>query len=790
MVDVAVTQEPADLQELLYAKSKPVLANMLAPELKAGPAKNYKVTKVEHGRGFSLVTVEMTRDPEKDIATVTAEEKRIQTVEYEHHNLQDVVNHFLGGNSIAAEKVPTTLAELNTEIAKHTTKLVFKDADVSFQDNKDNTISLFVKDQLDLRYWGAAHVAFILAEGDDSEVPGKPQVTNVLFNVETNTVTADVKNATEVTITTSTGLSFVAQTNMEQVTYEFAEDLPAGTTITVKAGSSSGNTSVAGVTGLSFNRDTSRLDGRVIGDEKDVTVVTSYGKTLQVTAGTNGDFNVTLTDYALDAFTVTATVVGGKAGVLNVPEKPTTLTDLVYDAVAKTVTGKTNRPAVNIKTDTGVDTNVNVVAGSFSYTFADQLPAGTIITVTAGPISNDVLATDPPFVPTITNVWYDALSGALTGQSNAESVRVTSGEVAENVPVINGYFNYQFIEIIYGGDKIEITAGEAKHVVDVETYLMYVDYNTRDNVVYGQSNGRKIRMVTSTGVDVTVDNNNGNFDHQFSVRLVQDDTVTISTEDKEEVFTIPFYELGDPITDVEFDPLLNSVTARTAAPTVTIRLSSGEVYRDIATVDGKLNYVFPVRLTNGLQIEISEPKGESANGYTNGIASVVNIRYDYRSNQILADLQMANKITITGPFNAAELTAVNGTVGHIPENVLQGGDVVEFKQGEWVQGSYTVEHLNLVYGDDDNSLTDALLTTLGGNLTVQCNVNQGRIRYNYGTVSWTVTGSEFATIDNGGELSIANMPNDGSKLNLTITNVADGHITVANVVVQYSGAAV
>lgn len=602
-------------------------------------------------------------------------------------------------------------------------------------------------------------------------------------------MTADVKNATEVTITTSNGLSFVAQTNMEQVTYEFAEDLPAGTTITVKAGTATGTVDVAGVTDLSFNRDTGNVTGRVIGSEKAVTVVANYGETKQVTADALGIFNATLVNYTLDAFNISATVVGGKAGVLSVVEKPTTLTELVYDAVAKTISGKTNRPAVNIKTDTGIDTNVAVVNGSFTYTFTEQLVAGTVITVTAGPVSNDVLATDPPFVPTITDVWYDAVSGALTGKSNAESVRIVSGETSEDVPVINGYFNYQFIEIIYGGDKITITAGTAKHVVDVETYLMYVEYSARDNTVYGQSNGRKIRMVTSTNVDVTVDNNNGNFDHQFAVRLVENDTVTVSTEDKEEVITIPFYELGDPITDVEFDPVLNSVTARTEAPIVTIRLSSGEVYRDIATSDGKLNYVFPVRLTNGLQIEISEPKGETGTGYTNGIASVVNIRYDYRSNQLLADLQMANKITITGPFNAAELDAVNGTVGHIPENILQGGDIVEYKQGEWVQGTYTVKPLNLVYGDDDDALNNAVLTTLGGNLTVQCNVNQDRIRYNYQTTTWSLTGSEFASIDNGGELTITNMPNDGEKLNLTITNVADGHITVANVVVQYSGAA-
>lgn len=173
MVDVAVTQEPADLQELLYAKSKPVLANMLAPVIKSGKAKNYKVTKVEHARGFSLVTVQTTRDVEADIATAKPEEIRTQTVEYEHHNLQDIVNHFIGTSGLVVAKVPTTLAALNTEIAKKTHKLVFKDADVSFQDNKDNSVSLFVKDQMDLRWWGAAHIAFTIAEGGDPEEPGK-----------------------------------------------------------------------------------------------------------------------------------------------------------------------------------------------------------------------------------------------------------------------------------------------------------------------------------------------------------------------------------------------------------------------------------------------------------------------------------------------------------------------------------------------------------------------------------------------------------------------------------------
>ena len=339
MVDVAVTQEPADLQELLYAKSKPVLANMLAPELKTGVAKNYKVIDVERARGFSLVTVQLALDPEKDIATATPEEIRTQVIEYEHHNLQDVLEHFLGKGEITVAKAITKLDDVNELIIERTDKLLLDAADINFQDNGNNNISLFVKDLKDLRWWGAAHLSFNLVEGATPEVPGKPLVEgatpevpgkplvkNVKYTPEIRTMTADVTNATEVEITTSTGLSFKAQTNMDKVTYQFNEDLPAGTTITVTSGASKGTVEVPGIIELTFIRETGKVIGLVTGTtDRKVTVSTTYGEVVNTTVSDDGSFVANLVDYTLDAFVINA-VVAGVTAKLNVPEIPIMVT--------------------------------------------------------------------------------------------------------------------------------------------------------------------------------------------------------------------------------------------------------------------------------------------------------------------------------------------------------------------------------------------------------------------------------------------------------------------------------
>lgn len=790
MVDVAVTQEPADLQELLYAKSKPVLANMLAPELKTGVAKNYKVIDVERARGFSLVTVQLTRDPEKDIATATPEEIRTQVIEYEHHNLQDVLEHFLGKGEITVAKAITKLDDVNELIIERTDKILLDAADINFQDNGNNNISLFVKNQMDLRWWGAAHLSFNLVEGGEPEVPGKPLVKNVKYSVENNTVTADVTNASEVEITTSTGLSFKAQTNMDKVTYQFDEDLPAGTTITVTAGVSKGNVNVPGITELTFDRATGRVVGLVTEDVNANVHVVTANEELILTPSSDRSFFGFLTNYDLDSFTITASVVGGKANKLVVAEVPTTLTDLEYNAVNNVLTGKTNRKAVKVVTDTGVAQTVTVTNGAFEYYFPNQLPAGTVITVTAGPVSKDVIATAKPIVPSITDVEYDTVGNTVSGKSNMTSVYVgtTTGE-GSTVAVVNGAFYHTFNELLPAGTVITVRADEVLAEITVAAFLENVEYYPRDNVVYGQTNALVVTLTASTGHVNEIASSNGSFDYTFPERLVEGDTVTVVAGTETVVLTIPAYELGNPITDIEFDPLLNSVSGKTTADTVTIRLSNGGVYRDVAVLDGSFNFVFPTRLENGLQIEISEAKGETANGYTNGIAEVSNIRYDHRTNQVLADLLYSDKITLVGNFNAAELTAVNNKVGHIPDHVLQGNDKIQFKQGQWVQAEYSIKPLNLVYGDDDTALADAAFTTSNGFISHQLNVNIDRLRYNYGTSTWAISGSELATIDEDGLLTINNVPNDGSVLNLTVTNTADGHITTAAITVQYGGAA-
>lgn len=162
MADPVVNQEPADLQELLYAKSKPVLANMLAPELKDGVANNYKIVKVERSRGYSIVTLQVTKDPEVDIDTADADQVREVTVNYEHHSLISVLEHFLGKGPYVVEEVPATFEDLEYFVLSKTEDLsISQGIKATFNGNE---VSLFVEDPKDLRWYGVAHLTFNTAE--------------------------------------------------------------------------------------------------------------------------------------------------------------------------------------------------------------------------------------------------------------------------------------------------------------------------------------------------------------------------------------------------------------------------------------------------------------------------------------------------------------------------------------------------------------------------------------------------------------------------------------------------
>lgn len=171
MADAVVNQEPVDLQEILYSKSQMILANMLAPELKTGKANNYKIVKVERMRGYSAVTVQLTKDPEVDIDTATADQIKEVTVDYEHHSLADVIQHFLGAGPHPVSELPASIEDVQAFIAGKTDKLSVETGITALFDG--NEVSLFVNDNKDLRFYGNAHLTFEVVEGGLPEEPGK-----------------------------------------------------------------------------------------------------------------------------------------------------------------------------------------------------------------------------------------------------------------------------------------------------------------------------------------------------------------------------------------------------------------------------------------------------------------------------------------------------------------------------------------------------------------------------------------------------------------------------------------
>lgn len=613
------------------------------------------------------------------------------------------------------------------------------------------------------------------------EIPEEAYVTDLAYDSHENVVSGK-SNQPTVDISTSAGVNVtgVAVVN-GAFSYRFTEQVTSGTDITVRAGNAEATLHVNGqekpIANYAFDAYENGVSGST--NAESVFIEFSYGYSDRVDV-VDGVFKYVHFNRINNGVTITAsTVLGERSSV--VTSGVVAVTNAAYDHSANLITADVSlESTIRIVTTKGT-AEIESVNGKIEYSPVDgQIPSGDEIVFFQGVAEAARLLVEYAPETTLENVTFDNVSNALTGQSNADKVHVVTSDGFEvDVDVNGGYFYYAFVDLLAGDTTITVIANSVSVNVMVETYLENIDYYPRDNVLYGQSNQKTVLVTSSKGQEQTVETNNGNFDCTFNERLVEGDTVTVKAGKLEQTLTIPPYELGDQITDVEFHAETNSVTGKTAAPTVTIRLSSGEVYRDVPVTDGEFNFKFPTRLDNGLQIEISEPKGETATTYTSGVASVTVITYDHRSNQILADLSMSNKITLKGPFQAVELTATNGKVGHIPEVILQGNDVIEFYQGEFKAAEYTIPALTNVI-DDFTDINDGDITVTNGSGEVQLYVNLGRVRYNYASISWEVTGSDDVTIDSDGKLTV----NVNIDTPIVIKSIADGHVTTSNATIR------
>lgn len=331
MVDSVVNQEPADLQAILYSKSLPVLSNMLAPELQEGKANNYKIVGVERARGFSLVKIKITKSVEVDIDEAADDQTREVTVEYEHHSLQEVLDHFLGKGVLSVPAFPANLDDVNELILEKTDKLILDDADVQAYFSGD-IVDLYVKDPLDLRWYGNARLKFQLAdevEGGEEE-PGKISISGVVYDRTLGLLTARVKGTDEVTLSTSTGISSTVAITNELLSYQFDPILPGGTVVNIDVDDVHAEIKTPSeLTYFNFNRNSNELMVNISGDVETISVVTSYGySNSNVPVDSNGIALLNLPNMPATSFDITITV-DGNAQTITTAEANATGIDIV-----------------------------------------------------------------------------------------------------------------------------------------------------------------------------------------------------------------------------------------------------------------------------------------------------------------------------------------------------------------------------------------------------------------------------------------------------------------------------
>lgn len=467
MVDAAVTQEPVDFQELLYAKSKPVLANMLNPELKEGKANNYKVLKVERARGLSIVTLQITKDPEVDIDAATADQVREVTVDYEHHNLQAVIEHYLGKGPYAVSALPTELDDLNEYLLAVTDRVMLDAADIEAAFNGNEAV-LYVKDPKDLRWYGNARLEFVVMEGGSPEEPGKPSISDVVYDRSTGLLSANVNGIDEVTVSTSTGINQVLPISNNILSYIFEPILAGGTVISIDANDIHIEIKTPNeFTYVGFVRNSNQLMVNTSGDAQLIAVTTSYGYTNNNIPLTDGAVTHSLPDVPITSFdititlgdlTQTITIVEGKPTGINIVGIPSEVTvgDVINYTVEMEPAGLT--PEYNVSSNGSKYTvdklnNTITILGTgwidITFTAVNGFGITTTVTIVSKPLLTSIAFTTP-----VNQVQSDGILNIALSVGGTPSDAVIPNVV------------YTVVESSVGVDA-EITGGNTLHATGV-----------------------------------------------------------------------------------------------------------------------------------------------------------------------------------------------------------------------------------------------------------------------------------------------------------------------------------
>lgn len=478
MVDSVVNQEPADLQAILYSKSLPVLANMLAPELKEGKANNYKVVGVERARGFSIVTIKITKSAEVDIDEATEDQVREVTVDYEHHNLQAVLEHFLGKGELAVAAIPTSLDDVNELILEKTDKLILDEADIQAYFS-GNIVDLYVKDPLDLRWYGNARLTFKEVEGGAPEEPGKPETTisEVTYDYTVGLLNAKVTDATEVTVSTSTGINVVRPIENETLRYFFEPILPGGTTISIDTHDKHAEIKTPSeLVDVAFNHTTKLLTGRIIGDVRTFPLTTSYGYTGTVNAAGDGTVSHTLADAPATAFDISYVISDLSITTPIAEAKPTsvTVTGIPADVTVGDVLNYTIALA-----PAGITQTYNVVADAAKCTVDKAnkritiLAAGTFniefVAVADNTVKQTITVNSKPALASIAFTTVAEQTHTAGELSVALAVAGSPvGAVVPNVVYTITESSEDVVAVITGGNTLEATAVVAGSTIKVK----------------------------------------------------------------------------------------------------------------------------------------------------------------------------------------------------------------------------------------------------------------------------------------------------------------------------------
>lgn len=153
------------LQELLLAKSIPVLSKVLGPTIGGQVKNNFRIIGVRMVNRETVVTYEITKDPLVAINTATPDQIRKEEVVYRRHHMKNVFEHILGyGPFHATGNIPNDVGTFNTWLTAVGIDLTLS-ADEVIVVRNGTIVSIFPKSTTDLKWRGSHQMVFIQPQG-------------------------------------------------------------------------------------------------------------------------------------------------------------------------------------------------------------------------------------------------------------------------------------------------------------------------------------------------------------------------------------------------------------------------------------------------------------------------------------------------------------------------------------------------------------------------------------------------------------------------------------------------